>query len=159
MTTLDRLLNYLMRMNCLYEHDRHALAYTAREVAHAEHIPERTFAKTVVVHSETGYAMAVAPANMKVDLEELREAFGFHRLRLATESELQGLFPDCELGAMPPFGNDTLFELPVYADSRLFKEPDIAFNAGTHRDVVQMSTEDWEQIVKPSVLAFAHAAS
>jgi Ala-tRNA(Pro) deacylase len=157
MNTLDRLLHYLMRMNCLYEHDRHALAYTAREVAHAEHIPERTFAKTVVVHSETGYAMAVAPANMKVDLEELREAFGFHRLRLATESELQGLFPDCELGAMPPFGNDTLFEMPVYADSRMLKEPEIAFNAGTHRDVVRMKTQEWQALVKPSIVELARS--
>jgi len=157
MNTLDRLLNYLQRMNCLYEHDRHALAYTAREVAHAEHIPERTFIKTVVVHSETGFAMAALPANMKVDLEELRETFGFHRLRLATESEMQELFPDCELGAMPPFGNGTLFELSVYADARLLKEPEIAFNGGTHRDVVRMKSVEWQALVKPSVVELARA--
>jgi Ala-tRNA(Pro) deacylase len=155
MTTLDRLLQYLMRFNARYEHDRHPLSYTAKETAQAEHVPERTFAKTVILHSETGYAMAVLPANMQVDLVELRELFGFQRLRLATEPELQDLFPDCDLGAQPPFGNDALYEMPVYADAAILREPIIAFNAGTHRDVVRMPVQEWQALVKPSVVEFA----
>jgi Ala-tRNA(Pro) deacylase len=158
MTTIDRLVAFLEMRELFYRHDRHPLTYTARETAHAEHVPARCFAKTVVVHFEDGYAMAVLPADRHVDLEELRLAFGSRHLRLATEKELTELFPECELGAMPPFGNGTLFDLPVWADGLLMAEEQICFNAGTHRDVVQMNTEDWEQAVRPSVLAFAQVA-
>jgi Ala-tRNA(Pro) deacylase len=157
MSTEERLLSYLEANEVWFLKDRHGLAYTATEVAQAEHIPKEMFAKTVVVHSEDGYMMAVVPADRKVDLEELRLAFGSHRLRLATEHELFELFPDCELGAMPPFGNGTLFELPVYADGLLMAQEQITFNAGSHRDAVRMFTEDWGNLVKPTVLAFAHS--
>jgi Ala-tRNA(Pro) deacylase len=158
MQNLDRLIALLEMRGAHYRHDRHPLAYTARDTARTEHVPPRSFAKVVVVHSEDGFAMAVLPADRIVDLEELRMAFGARHLRLATERELDELFPDCELGAMAPFGNGTLSELPIWVDGLLLAEETISFNAGTHRDVVQMSTEDWEQVVKPSVLAFAHAA-
>jgi Ala-tRNA(Pro) deacylase len=158
MKTLDRLIALLEMREAVYRHDLHPLAYTARETARAEHVPPRSFAKVVMVHSEDGYAFTVLPADRIVDLEELRASFGTRQLRLATEREMQELFPDCELGAMPPFGNGTLFDYPVWVDGLLMSEETISFNAGTHRDVVQMNTEDWEQIVKPSVLAFAHAA-
>lgn len=155
MTTLDRLIALLEMREISYTHDLHPLTYTARETASAEHVPPRCFAKTVVVHYSDGYAMAVLPADRHVDLEELRLAFGSRTLRLATETELQELFPECELGAMPPLGNGTLFDMPVWADGLVLAEEQICFNAGTHRDVVRMTTEDWEQLVKPSVLAFA----
>lgn len=158
MKTLDRLVAYLELKEVAYRHDIHPLAYTARETARAEHIPPRCFAKVVIVHSEDGYAMAVLPSDRIVDLDELRAAFGSVHLRLARETEMQDLFPECELGAMPPFGNGTLWEMPMWVDGLLMAEENICFNAGTHRDVIQMSTEDWEQLVKPSVLAFAHAA-
>lgn len=155
MTTLDRLIALLEMREISYTHDLHPLTYTARETASAEHVPPRCFAKTVIVHFSDGFAMAVLPADRHVDLEELRLAFGSRQLRLATETELLELFPECELGAMPPFGSGTLFDLPVWADGLVMAEEQICFNAGTHRDVVRMTTEDWEQIVKPSVLAFA----
>ena len=158
MTTLDRLIALLEMREIAYTHDLHPLTYTARETASAEHVPPRCFAKTVVVHFSDGFAMAVLPADRHVDLEELRLAFGSRNLRLATEHELQVLFPECELGAMPPMGNGTLFDLPVWADGLIMAEENICFNAGTHRDVVRMSAEDWEQAVKPSVLAFAQVA-
>ncbi len=158
MKNLDRLIALLEMRGAHYKHDRHALSYTARETARSEHVPPRSFAKVVIVHSEDGFAMAVLPADRIVDLEELRESFGSLHLRLATERELNELFPECELGAMAPFGNGTLCELPVWVDGLLLAEETISFNACTHRDVIQMGTEDWEQIVKPSVLAFAHAA-
>ena len=159
MKTLDRLIAFLEMRQVYYRHDRHPLSYTARETARAEHVPPRSFAKVVVVHSEEGYAMAVLPADRIVDLEELRVAFGSRHLRLATEHELGELFADCELGAMPPFGNGTLYDMPTWVDGLLMAEEMISFNGGTHRDVMQMNTEDWEQTVKPSVLAFAHAAT
>lgn len=157
MKTLDRLTALLEMKGVAYRHDQHSLSYTARETARAEHVPPRSFAKVVVVHCEDGFAMSVLPADRIVDLDELRAAFGTSHLRLATENELQELFPECELGAMPPLGNGTLFDLPVWVDGLLMAEEEISFNAGTHRDVIVMSTEDWEQLVKPSVLAFAHA--
>jgi Ala-tRNA(Pro) deacylase len=158
MTTLDRLMALLEMREIHYTHDLHPLAYTARETASVEHVPARCFAKTVIVHFSDGFAMAVLPADRHVDLEELRLAFGSRQLRLASETELQELFPECELGAMPPFGNGTLFEIPVWADGLIMAEEQICFNAGTHRDVVHMGTEDWEQLVKPSVLAFAQVS-
>lgn len=158
MKTMNRLISFLEMKGVAYRHDRHPLSYTARETAQAEHVSPRSFAKVVVLHSEDGYAMAVLSADRIVDLDELRAAFGSRHMRLATERELEELFPECELGAMPPFGNETLFDMPVWVDGLLLAEETICFNAGTHRDVIQMATEDWEQLVKPFVLAFAHAA-
>jgi Ala-tRNA(Pro) deacylase len=101
--------------------------------------------------------MAVLPGDSVVDLEQLRLDLGLSRLRLATEAELKELFPPCELGAMPPFGN--LFGLPVYVDSRLAGEDMVAFNAGTHRDVIHMHFADYERLVNPSVVPFARRAT
>jgi Ala-tRNA(Pro) deacylase len=97
--------------------------------------------------------MAVLTGDSVVDLEQLRLDLGLARLRLATEAELNELFPTCELGAMPPFGN--LFALPVYVDGRLAGEDMILFNAGTHRDVIHMHFQDFQRLVNPSVVAFA----
>lgn len=159
MKTLDRLIAWLELREVTYEHDVHPLVYTARETARVEHVSPRSFAKVIVVHSEEGYAMAVLPADRIADLEELRHALGTRSLRLATEGELQEMFPQCELGAMPPFGNGTLYDHPVWVDGLLLAEETISFNAGTHRDVVKMNTEEWERMVRPTVMAFAHAAT
>jgi Ala-tRNA(Pro) deacylase len=157
MPMLPKLRDYLDQHQVGYTHTVHPLAYTAREVAVAERIPSREVAKTVVFLSEQGYGMAILPADSVVDLEQLRMDLGLSRLRLATETELSDLFPGCELGAMPPFGN--LFDLPVYVDSRMAAEDLIVFNAGTHRDVVHMHYRDYEALVHPSVVPFARMAS
>ena len=156
MPILRKLQDFLEQNRVDYTHTVHPLAYTAREVAAAEHVPAREVAKAVVFLDEHGYGMAVLPADTVVDLEQLRLDLGLSRLRLATEAELADLFPPCELGAMPPFGN--LFGLPVYVDSRLAGEDMIAFNAGTHRDVIHMHFRDFERLVQPSVVAFARRA-
>ena len=153
MTILAKLCDFLDQNHIDYTHTVHPPAYTAREVAAAEHIPAREVAKTVVLLSEQGYGMAVLPADSVVDLEELRQDLGMSRLRLAAEAELAELFPAGELGAMPPFGN--LFGFPVYADSRMAGEDVIAFNAGTHRDVIHMHFRDFERLVHPRVVPFA----
>lgn len=156
MPILRKLQEFLEQNQVAYTHTVHPLAYTAREVAAAEHVPAREVAKTVIFLSEHGYGLAVLPGDSVVDLEQLRLDLALSRLRLATEAELADLFPPCELGAMPPFGN--LFGLPVYVDSRLAGEDMITFNAGTHRDVIHMHFGDFERMVQPSVVAFSRRA-
>ncbi|MGE5647972.1 MAG: aminoacyl-tRNA deacylase [Acidobacteriota bacterium] len=153
MPILPQLQEFLDQNQIRYTHTVHPLAYTAKEVASAERVPAREVAKTVVFLSENGYGMAVLPADSVVDLEQLRQDLGLSRLRLATEAELAELFPSCELGAMPPFGN--LFSLPVYVDARLAGEDMIAFNAGTHRDVIHMHFRDFNALVNPAIVPFA----
>lgn len=153
MAMLKKLQELLEASGVEYRHTQHPTAYTAREVAAAEHIPAHEVAKTVIFLSENGYGMAVLCGDCLVDLEQLRKDLGVTRLRLATETELGELFPDCELGAMPPLGN--LFGLPVYVDAQLPAEEMIAFNAGTHRDVVYMRFRDFQELVKPVILPFA----
>ena len=153
MPILSKLRESLDQNQVEYTHTVHPLAYTAREVASAEHVPAHGVAKTVVFLSEQGYGMAVLPADCVVDLDQLRLDLGLSRLRLATEAELSELFPGCELGAMPPFGN--LWGLPVYVDSAMSGEETIAFNAGTHRDVIHMRYRDFERLVNPAAIPFA----
>lgn len=153
MKMLKRCLDYLKRNGIVYSHSLHAPAVTAREVAAAERMPAHDLAKTVVYFGDNGYGMAVAPADFVVDFNEVRRLLGLIEIRLASESELAGLFPDCELGAMPPFGN--LFGMPVLMDESLATAEFIAFNAGTHRDVIHMGSADFHNLVNPLVAAFA----
>jgi Ala-tRNA(Pro) deacylase len=155
---LNKILAYLDENQVKYTLHAHPTAYTAREVAAVEHIPAHEIAKTVVVLSEEGFAMAVLPGDSVLDLESIRALLGVNRLRLATEGELGELFPDCELGAMAPFGN--LYGLPVYVDAELAREDAIAFNAGTHRDVIHMRFGDFQKLVNPKMLELSrHAAA
>jgi len=129
----------------------HPNAFTAREVAAAEHLPAREVAKTVVIFGDGGYHMVVIPASKLVDFHEVRPVLGLAQCRLATEDELGKLFPECELGAMPPLG--PLFGLPVYLDSSLAGQDLIAFNAGTHRDVIHMRTAEFRRLVSPHIVS------
>ena len=104
-----------IRNHAEYTLSVHPKAFTAREVAFAEHLPPREVAKTVVVFGDAEYHIVVIPASKLVDFQELRPALGLSQVRLATEDELRALFPDCELGAMPPFGS--MYGLTVYLDS------------------------------------------
>ena len=156
MPMLQKLLTFLDDNQAKYTHHSHATAYTAREVAAVEHVPAHKIAKAVVFFSENGFGMAVLPGDSMLDVHGLQTLLRVSRLRLATESELNDLFPDCELGAMAPFGN--LCGLPVFVDSSLADEETIAFNAGTHRDVLHMRFEDYQRLVQPSiVVASRHA--
>ena len=131
---------------------RHSPAFTAAEVAQSAHVSGRDFAKTIVVHTEGGMALVVLPASRRIVLADLREMLSAGHVRLASEAEFRDLFPDCELGAMPPFGN--LYGLPVYVADSLAEEEEIAFNAGTHTEVIKMRYADFEALVRPEVLAF-----
>ena len=131
----------------------HSPAYTAREVASSALVPRREFAKAVMVIIDGRMVMAVLPASRHVDLKLLARTAGADNAVLATEDEFRNRFPDCEVGAMPPFGN--LYDLPVYVDDMLREDDDIVFNAGSHVQVVRMAYADYEDLVKPVIGRFA----
>ncbi len=153
----DRILAFLREMDAEYEHTRHPATYTARELAHVDHVPERNVAKTVVFLGDEVFAMAVLPADENVDLDRLHRTLGLSRLRLASEEEVARLFPDCEIGAMPPFG--ALFGLPVYVDNRLVEQEVIEFNGGTHRDELRMTYAEFARLAEPIVRHFGEPVS
>jgi Ala-tRNA(Pro) deacylase len=148
-----RLEKFLADQHTPYSHSIHSTAYTAREVAYRDHTPLHAMAKTVVFVGDGCFGLAVVPANTFVELNRLRDALGVAVLRLATEEEIVRLFPDTEAGAMSPFGN--LYGVPVYVDETLTQEETIAFNAGTHRDVIHMKYRDFEWLTAPIVFRFA----
>lgn len=129
---------------------QHSPAVTASEVAEAAHISGTDFAKTVIVKIEGEMAMVVLPANRKINPGELRELLNSDSVEVATEDEFRSRFPDCELGAMPPFGN--LYGLPVYLETTLGGHEEIAFNAGTHREVIRMRSKDFVHLVNPMIM-------
>ncbi|MDE3165847.1 MAG: YbaK/EbsC family protein [Acidobacteriota bacterium] len=133
----------------------HSPAVTASEVAEAAHISGTDFAKTVIVKIEGEMAMVVVPANRKINPGELRELLNTDSVVVATEDEFRNRFPDCELGAMPPFGN--LYGLPVYLETTLANHEEIAFNAGTHREVIRMRSKDFVHLVNPMIMDVAAA--
>ena len=130
----------------------HSPAYTASEIAQSTHIPGRELAKVVVVTLDGRVAMAVLPANRKVDLSLLREAASADEAKQATEEEFRLRFPDCETGAMPPFGN--LYGMEVFVSERLAEDDHIAFNAGSHTEVMRLAYADFARLVKPKVAKF-----
>ena len=144
--------DYLNKEHVKYVSIQHSPAYTAQEVAESAHVPGRDLAKTVVIKVEGKMAMFVLPANRKVVLPELREELGKIKITLATEDEFKGRFPDCEIGAMPPFGN--LYGMDVFVAPSLTQETEIAFNAGTHTEAIKMAYADFARLVQPKVLDF-----
>jgi Ala-tRNA(Pro) deacylase len=149
MPLLDKLRDFLNAKQAEFTLTVHPNAFTAREVAAVEHLPAREVAKTIVVTSDNQFVMFVVPANQLIDFHEVRNTLGLTHARMATEDELGRLFPECELGAMPPFGG--LYGLPVYLDSTLTGEDRIAFNAGTHREVIHMRTAEYRRLAQPTI--------
>jgi Ala-tRNA(Pro) deacylase len=152
MVTHQRLQSYLDSHKIPYQVVNHSIAYTAREAADSLHIPANTFAKVVVIKAEGRYLMAVLPSTWKVDLKRLEEVLGCPYVRLATEDELATLFPDCEIGSMPPFGN--LYGTPVYVDATLIQDEEIVFDAGSHVGAIKMRYKDFADLVRPQVAEF-----
>lgn len=147
-----KLKEFLDTKHVKYVSIQHSPAFTAQEVAASSHVSGRDFAKTVIVNMEGKLAMVVLPANRKVVLADLRETMGAAKVTLASEEEFKGRFPDCEIGAMPPFGN--LYEMDVYVAPSLTEEEEIAFNAGTHTEVIKLPYKDFAALVQPKVLNF-----
>jgi Ala-tRNA(Pro) deacylase len=131
----------------------HPVAYTAQETAALTHVVSKELAKTVIVKVDGALAMAVLPASYEVDLSRLRAATGARTISLAKEKEFKNQFPECEIGAMPPFGN--LYGMAVFVDESLAKDKEIAFNAGSHNELVRLFYDDFERLVKPTVLKFS----
>jgi Ala-tRNA(Pro) deacylase len=135
----------------------HSLAFTAQEVAATAHVPGQELAKTVMIKVDGKMAMAVLPASFKVDLNRLSAAIEAGKVELADELEFRQLFAECEVGAMPPFGN--LYGMEVYVADVLAEDEEIAFNAGTHTELIRMKYADFNRLVQPQVVTFAKRVS
>jgi len=149
----SKLKKYLDEHQIPYITISHSQAFTAQQVAASTHIPGKEMVKTVVIKINSKMAMAVLPASYHVDFNLLQEITGEEKVRLASETEFKDMFPDCEVGAMPPFGN--LYDMDVYVAETLAEDEEIAFNAGTHTEVIRMTYKDFERLVKPKVVKFS----
>ncbi len=129
---------------------QHSQAFTAQEIAESAHIKGKDLAKTVVIRVDGRYCMAVLPASCHVHMGHMQDELRANAIALATEDEFKNLFADCELGAMPPFGN--LYGMDVYVAKELTEDEEIAFNAGTHTELVKLAYSYYEKLVKPKVM-------
>ena len=150
---LNKLRSFLDNNHIRYVVISHSKAFTAQGIAAVAHISGKELAKTVIVKLDGALGMAVLPASYQVDLGRLRRETGVKTAELASEREFKQHFPDCETGAMPPFGN--LYSIPVYVDETLAEDTEIAFNAGSHYELIRLAYNDFERLVKPMVLAFS----
>ncbi len=145
----ERLEQFLRDAGVKHEFQRHPAAFTAQEVAAAEHLPGRMLAKVVIILVDDVLTMAVVPAPSKVDTEKVRAAMGAAEARVAREGEFAEAFPDCDVGSMPVFGN--LYDVPVLADRALAENQTIVSQAGSHTDTVSLAYIDFERLVNPRV--------
>jgi Ala-tRNA(Pro) deacylase len=150
---VKKLKEFLDQNKIKYISISHSPAYTAQEIAAMAHIPGKELAKTVMIKLDNTMGMAVLPANHKVDFDTLKELTGSEFILLATENEFKSLFPECDPGAMPPFGN--LYGMPVYVSGALARDEEIVFNAGSHTELIKMSYKDFERLVQPAVMEFS----
>lgn len=150
---VKKIKDFLDKNKIKYVTIKHSPAYTAQEIAESAHISGKNIAKTIIVKIDGKLAMAVLPANYLIDIDLLKDATKAEYVELAGEKEFQDMFPGCDVGAMPPFGN--LFGMPVYVAQTLTKDEEIAFNAGTHTELIKLSYQDFANLVKPVVLKFS----
>ncbi len=144
--------SYLDEMGIHYRVTKHPDAFTAQDLAAAEHIPGRKVIKPVVVRADGEFVMCALPASYKIDLSELRHQLQCEEVQLADERSLQEIFRDCELGAEPPIGR--LYGLPTLMDESLFADDRVTFQAGTHSDAVTMTLADYRRVAQPEVAYF-----
>lgn len=148
-----KLKEFLDNNNVKYVAIKHSIAYTAQEIAASAHISGKELAKTVLIKADGKMIMTVLPASYRVDFEALKFALGAERIRLANEQEFKDRFVECEVGAMPPFGN--LYDMEVFVAESLAEDEEISFNAGTHTELIQMNYKDFEKLVQPKILKFS----
>ena len=148
---VNKLKKFLDSHDVKYVSISHSPAYSAQAIAASAHIPGKDLAKTVIVRIDDKFAMAVLPASCRVHLGHLKVAASASHVELATETEVANLFPDCEKGAMPPFGN--LYDLDVYVAEELTEDEEIAFSAGSHSELIRLSYKDFDSLVTPKVSA------
>ncbi len=152
MTIARKLKEYMDKNGVSYKVSTHQEVYTAQEVAAALHVPGKDIVKVVIVKTKDKHVMAVLPADHKVNVDKLRTALHDPEARLATEGEFKSLFPDCDVGAMPPFGN--LYDVGVYVDKSLSEDEEIVFQGGSHVETVRMKYSDFDRLVEPEVIDF-----
>ena len=144
MTIATRLRSFLEAHQVPFETIEHPIAFTAQEEAAASHVPGHAWAKTVAVVVDGSPALAVVPATRRLDVEKFRALVGAKHVEIATEPEFEGLYPDCDLGAMPPFGE--LYGIPTFVDAELRTEARVAFHAGDHATAIELPYEEYEQL-------------
>lgn len=149
-----KLKEFLTKNKINYFSISHPAAYAARETSHVSKISERLLAKTVIINVANKRIMVVVPSNEAINFDSLKKSLKENDVSLVPENEFSRLFPDCELGAMPPFGN--LYNMDVYVEKNLTKNKEIAFNAGSHTELIKMSYQDFEKLVHPKVIAATH---
>jgi Ala-tRNA(Pro) deacylase len=155
MAKLGDMVDYLKRNGVSYEIIDHNPAFSAHEVAVASHVEDKDLAKTLVVNTDGKYCMVVLPANHRLDEHMLGEIVKAKSVHLAQEENLKSLFPDCEIGAMPPFGN--LYALPVYIDKSLTEDKQITFNACSHIKSIRVKMNDYMRLVNPVIAEFSRS--
>jgi len=148
-----KLKSFLDENKIKYVSIKHSSAYTAQEIAAIAHIPGKDLAKTVIIKIDGKMAMAVLPASYKVSFDNLKDTLGVKEVRLAYEQEFIDKFPDCEVGAMPPFGN--IYGMDVFVAESLAEDEEIAFNACNHTELIKMNFSDFERLVKPKRIKFS----
>ena len=153
MTISKRLNDYLEKNRVRYELGYHTMVYTAQEVAAAQHVPGREMAKVVMVKADGKMVMLVLPASYQVDMKKLKATLQCKKVGVAKEKEFEELFPDCEIGAMPPFGN--LYNLEVWVDQVLTEDEFIVFQAGSHVETLKIKYSDYARLVNPKVGDFS----
>lgn len=148
-----KLIEFLDSNEIKYVIISHSAAYNSQEIAASAHIPGKALAKTVIVNTDGKMIMAVLPASYKIDFDTLKKVTGAGKIELASEQEFADMFPDCEVGAMPPFGN--LYGMEVFVAATLTENEEIVFNAGSHTELIRLSYKDFERLVNPKVLKFS----
>ena len=151
---LGKLKAFLDKNEVKYVIIQHSLAYTASEIAAMAHIPGKELAKTVIIKTGKKLAMAVLPASFRIDFEDLKKALNEKNVDMATEADFENQFADCELGAMPPFGN--LYDMDVYVSESLAEDEEITFNACSHRELIRLAFKDFKKLVKPKIIKFSY---
>ncbi len=153
MTVLKKLKEYLEKNQVSYEVGYHARVYTAQEVAASQHVPGKEMAKVVMVKANEKVIMLVLPASYQVDMKKLKDVLNSKKVGMIREEDFQELFPDCEIGAMPPFGN--LYNLEVWVDQVLTEDDFIVFRAGSHVETFRIKYNDYARLVNPKAGDFS----
>ncbi len=154
---IQKIKDYLDEQGVKYVSISHSPAYTAQTIAASAHISGKELAKTVVVKLDGKMAMAVLPASKKIDFKRLEKTSGSKKVTLANEQEFKDKFPGCEVGAMPPFGN--LYGMEVYVTESLAEDEEIAFNAGSHTELIQLKYSDFDDLVQPKKMRFSFSSA
>ena len=150
---VKKLKDFLNSHKVNYVTIKHSTAYTTQEIAASAHIPGKEMAKTVIIKVDGKMAMAVLPASNKIDFALLKKTIGAKNIQLASEQEFEYTFPQCDVGAMPPFGN--LYDMDVFVAESLTEDEEIAFNAGSHSELMKVAYKDFERLVNPKIVKFS----